>query len=413
MQSLIESVIDVKYHATGAANQVNDVRGIERLLKTMRRYLKMDVAFVSQFHTGYRVLVHVDSSEHTNLRRHQKIPSWDGYCHKVISGEFPEYAPDTAYFPKKSNIPSMHKLPIGAYLCVPIKLEDGHIYGTLSCFSSSPNPLLDERDMQLMRAISEILAVRLDEEVASERMRKVAAADVRHAILQGAPRIVFQPIFDVAQASVRGFECLSRFDLDPRRPPDQWFAAANTAGLGLDLELHAIRKSLADLKQFPPQCTLSVNSSPELILSDKLQVLLSEEYDLSRVVIEVTEHAVVRDYIALTKSLAPFRQKGAKLAVDDAGAGYSSMRHILNLAPEIIKLDISIIQGIDSDSKRRALAKGLISFSHEIGSLVIAEGVERMEELDSLFQLDVDCAQGYLLSKPLDFDMAIALVSGL
>lgn len=149
-----------------------------------------------------------------------------------------------------------------------------------------------------------------------------------------------------------------------------------------------------------------MNSSPELILTGRLHPLLDQMADLSRLVLEITEHAAVHDYVALALSLSPFRRRGARLAVDDAGAGYSSMRHILNLAPEIIKLDISLTQHIDSDAKRRALAKGLTSFAHEIGSLVIAEGVERPEELDMLQRLGVDCAQGYLLSKPLELEAA-------
>lgn len=191
-----------------------------------------------------------------------------------------------------------------------------------------------------------------------------------------------------------------------RHAPDRWFDKAARAGLGQELELLAITKALAALDRLPGECSLSVNCSPELILSGQLSPVLAPLSDLSRVVLEVTEHAAVHDYGALAEALAPYRQHSARLAVDDAGAGYSSMRHILNLAPEIIKLDMSITHCIDSDDKRRALARGLTSFAHEIGSLVIAEGVETLSEFEQLQRLSIDCAQGYLLSKPLELAAA-------
>ncbi|RYF52915.1 MAG: EAL domain-containing protein, partial [Comamonadaceae bacterium] len=166
-------------------------------------------------------------------------------------------------------------------------------------------------------------------------------------------------------------------------------------------------KALAVLQDLPCRLALNVNCSPELIISGALQSLLEDGTDLSRVVLEVTEHAIVSDYAALAEALLPFRAGGARLAVDDAGAGYSSMRHILNLQPEIIKLDMSITQSIDRDSHRRALAKGLISFAHEIGSMIVAEGVEQASELEALQLLGVDFAQGYYLAKPLALEEAL------
>jgi len=113
----------------------------------------------------------------------------------------------------------------------------------------------------------------------------------------------------------------------------------------------------------------------------------------------------------LAQALAPLRERGAQVALDDAGAGYASMRHILQLQPDVIKLDMSITECIHSDRSRRALAKGLTNFAHEIGTQVVAEGVETAQELDALRELQVDLAQGYFLSRPLSEDAALALAS--
>lgn len=234
--------------------------------------------------------------------------------------------------------------------------------------------------MQLLRAFAEILADRIEEQAAEERIKAQLVGEVRSALAHGDPRMVFQPICSLRDKAICGFESLSRFDVEPRHAPDYWFDVADKAGLGVDLELCAIAKALPALQRLPASSSVSVNCSPQLLLSSKFHQLLDGIDDLSRLVLEITEHAAVKDYKALAVGLEPYRRRGAKLAVDDAGAGYSSMRHILNLEPEIIKLDMSLTHSIDTDEKRRALARGLISFAHEIGSLVIAEGVERPEE---------------------------------
>lgn len=380
--------------------------GVRRTLSAVRRHLGMDVAFLSHFDTHDGVMKYVDGVAECPISEGQRLSLQEGYCLKVARGELPQCIPDTSRIPATQSIPATRSIPIGAHLSVPVMLSDGQLYGTLCCFSFRPLQSLGERDMQLMRAFGEILAIRFDEEESARRTREAQAKEIRDAIEQGAPRIVFQPICNVVGLDLRGFECLSRFDVEPRRPPDQWFALAHQGGVGLCLELHAIRKALRALPMLPRACTLSVNSSPELILSGRLDALLDEGHDFSRVILEITEHAAVQDYDALTAALAGFRRLGTRLAVDDVGAGYASMRHILNLAPEVIKLDMTLTQNVDRDRNRKALARGLTNFAHEIGSLVIAEGTERLPELETLEQLGVDCAQGYLLSRPLDLDAA-------
>lgn len=121
---------------------------------------------------------------------------------------------------------------------------------------------------------------------------------------------------------------------------------------------------------------------------------------LARLLLEVTEHSSIGDYGLLSEALAQLRKAGLRLAVDDAGSGYASFRHILKLRPDIIKLDQSLIRGIDHDPGSRALAAALITFARETGSCVIAEGVETEDELAALRVLGVGTAQGYLLGRP-------------
>lgn len=381
--------------------------GIGHVLRIVRRHLRMDVAFISHFREVDRVFEHVDADGVAPIQVGQTLPLEDGYCHKVVCGELPQLIPDTSLVPAAMAIPATTALPIGSHMSIPIQLEGGETYGTLCCFSHRPDRSLGERDLSMLRAFGEVLAGRIDEGLADSRQREKAADEIRALIAAGAPRIVFQPIYGLEDDVMLGVECLSRFDTEPNRSPDVWFNAAHRAGVGLELELHAIQTALGALDRFPAPLFLGVNASPELILSGLLGPVL-ERFDLSRVMIEITEHATVTDYGDLARALQPWRTRGARLAIDDAGAGYASMRHILNLAADVIKLDMSLTRDIDTDPSRRALAKGLISFAHEVGSHITAEGVETRSELEMLRRVNVDKVQGFYLSRPLSLADAVA-----
>ena len=381
--------------------------GVPQVLRTVRKHLGMDVAFVSHFRETDRVLEHVDADGTAPIQQGQVIPLEDGYCLKIVRGELPELIPDTSMVPAALALPATRAVPIGAHLSVPIELSDGVVYGTLCCFSRTPNLTLGERDLRLVRALGEVVAARIEEEQEATRVKRRNAEQIRQAMSQGAPRVVYQPIYSLATGAMVGVECLSRFDVEPRRTPDVWFDLAHDSGVGLDLELRAIENALGALDRLPRSLWIAINSSPELILSGRLNALLSET-DLSRIILEITEHASVPDYEAVQAALAPFRRRGARLAIDDAGAGYASMRHILNLKADVIKLDMSLTRDIDKDMSRRALAKGLIAFAREVGSRITAEGVENEAELATLRAIGVDKAQGFFLSKPRSAEEVVA-----
>lgn len=382
--------------------------GVQHVLRIVRKHLNMDVAFISRFRAADRVLEYVDA-ERGPIAVGQVIPLEEGYCLKVVRGELPQLIPDTSALPAALAIEATKAIPIGAHLSIPVLLEHGELYGTLCCFSHRPDLSLGERDMRMMRAFSEVLAGCIDEDMAAARRKARAAERIRSAMRSGFPRIVYQPIYEL-DGRLAGVECLSRFDLEPVEPPDRWFSGAHEAGVGLDLELHAVEKALPALSRLSPPLFLGINSSPDLIISGRLAAALSEG-ELSRIVLEITEHATVHDYDLLSRALQPLRQRGARVAIDDAGAGYASMRHILKLSADIIKLDMSLTRDIDTDPSRRALAKGLISFAHDIGSGITAEGIETRAELETLRHLGVDKVQGFYLNRPMTLEAALSSAS--
>ncbi len=210
--------------------------------------------------------------------------------------------------------------------------------------------------------------------------------------------VVYQPIYSLSDGALLAVEALTRFDAEPRRTPDVWFEAAAAAGLGGELELAAIEAAVAGAAGLPPGIALSVNASPATLGVERLHAVVAAAG--RPVVVELTEHAVVEDYHLLQDTVAGMRALGVRIAVDDAGAGISSLRHIVQLAPEVIKLDISLTQNLATSPLRRALAGALIDFARHTEAQLIVEGIEEVGDLSIWTALGAHAVQGYLVGRP-------------
>jgi EAL domain-containing protein (putative c-di-GMP-specific phosphodiesterase class I) len=207
------------------------------------------------------------------------------------------------------------------------------------------------------------------------------------------------PIVDLATGRIVGAEALARFASEPGRGPNEWFAEAIDVGLGADLELAAVRVALQGLDAMPGDSFVSLNVSPQTAISSSLARII-REVPGRRVVLELTEHTQVEDHKALVEALDALRDTGVRVAVDDTGAGWTGLAHILRLRPDIIKLDTVLTSRIHADPVRRALAASLVSFAGDIGALIVADGIECDEELATLRALRVPWGQGYHLVRP-------------
>ena len=248
----------------------------------------------------------------------------------------------------------------------------------------------------VIHELTEQLAVRFR----AEERRVRCETRIRHVVRDHAClSMVFQPIVALIGGNVVGAEALARFSCPPRRAPNLWFAEADRLGLGVELELAAVRKAFEDLDEIPDGVFLTVNVSPGTLLNRRFQKIVAG-IGGANVVAEITEHSLIRDYEAVTRAVRALRALGMRLAVDDAGAGFASLRHILNLSPDLIKLDLTLIRNIHQDSAKQALAAGLISFAQKSGAAIIAEGIEHPDEAGMLVDLGVEYGQGYLLGRP-------------
>lgn len=231
-------------------------------------------------------------------------------------------------------------------------------------------------------------------------------ADLSRVLAEGSFTSVFQPIVRLGDRTVVGYEALTRFDDGTR--PDLRFAEAARLGLGIDLELATMERSLASSRALPAGAWLTLNASPELILEGRRVTELLDSPGRS-IVLEVTEHARVDDYLVFRAAIDRLRPL-ADVAVDDAGAGFASLRHILELGPSLVKLDAVLTRDIDRDPVRQSLVAGFVHFGATAGFELLGEAVETEEEASALGALGVILGQGYLFGRPSPVTAAIASV---
>lgn len=248
------------------------------------------------------------------------------------------------------------------------------------------------REQQRSRAVTD----RAADTWAAEAIERIHAILTCRTLL-----IAFQPIRSLPSGEWIGVEALARFPGTPDTSPEEWFLEAESVGLGVELEILAIETALGTAKDLPESVYIAVNASPGACLDARLKAVLEkQEIPGQRIVLEVTERHEVADYAPLAAALLPLRHSGVRIAVDDAGAGFASMRHILQLKPDMVKLDRDIIAGIDNDHGQRALGSALAGFATEIGAALIAEGIETPAELKTVASLGIGAGQGYLLGPP-------------
>jgi EAL domain-containing protein (putative c-di-GMP-specific phosphodiesterase class I) len=224
---------------------------------------------------------------------------------------------------------------------------------------------------------------------------------VRQLLARRAVTTAFQPIFACGGEVVLGVEGLSRFEIESMPTPDLVFAAAQEAGLGVELELLAVQTALARAVLLPAHLYISLNVSPlTLAHPGLLPLLVDGPIPPGRLVVELTEHESIVDYEPLVRARDELRRRHIRLAVDDAGAGYASFRHILHLSPDLIKIDRDLVSGVDHSPKQRAFVKAVVGFGQDCQAHIVAEGVETAAERQALVAMNVEAVQGFLTGRP-------------
>ena len=379
---------------------------LDRVVEFANRELRLDVVYVSELRDGrqlYRAVAGDGGS--FNIAVGEGPPAKATLDQLMLEGQIPSVIRDVSADPRAGELAVTRAAGIGAYVGVPIPSSPGSgLCATISAASHIAVPTLDERAERLLSHLGELIVDDLEAQHAQDDVR----ASILEFIASSRFSLAYQPLFDLATGRCIGVEALARFP-EPFITPDQAFSAADEVGLGIDLERVTALRACEIVPRLAAGQFLSVNASPAALLRLAQRRDAGTVFPLARIVVELTEHSITHAYGALRDQLAPLREQGLRIAVDDAGAGYASLRHILELRPDFIKLDRWLIDGLADDRGRRVAVSAFVSLARELGSIVVADGVERPEDLRVIRELGLDAAQGYLLGGP---SSAPALVAG-
>ncbi|MGR7024740.1 EAL domain-containing protein [Geodermatophilus sp. URMC 62] len=376
---------------------------VARLLRTARRKLDLSVAFLSRIDETTRTVQVVDSVL-PDVYAGYSGPRDSGFCLAVVEGRLPQVMPDARAVPEAVRLHPADLPQVRGHVSVPVVLSDGAVYGTFCAFGLTTDPEVSPRDLALMEVLADAAALVIEPEVRLEQRRAAVSDRLAPVVSAGGPDVVLQPIVSLRSGARVGAEALSRFPAEWGRTPDVVFDEAHGIGQGHRLELLALRRAAALLDEVSGY--VSMNVSPQTVVTPACGDLLAG-LPLHRVVLELSEHDPVGDYAALGAALAPLRARGMRLAIDDVGAGFSSLRHIVVTAPDVIKMDRSIVSGVDSDPILAKLARSLVDFAHSVDVSVVAEGVETEAEHAVLQTLGVDGGQGWFFGRPAPADTLV------
>ncbi len=372
------------------------------LLGVLRQQLSMDLGWLSRF-DGDRVIfqaTHGDAESfglgtHTTIRIDEHRA--DRLDLKVLTGELPPIIPDTRADVRTARMLAVTRAGIGAFAAMPIHDDDG-LYGMVGCLGHAARPELGDRHRETLSLVARLLSVSVrDLDGMWQRGSQVWHA-IRRILDAGGPRVVYQPIVDLHSGDTVGAETLARFPAPA--DPEWWFTHAYTVGLGVELELSVVRKALKVLPTLPAGARLGVNASPSALTGGLLDVLTNAGVDLTRLVVELTEQERSLDDPAVLSAADDLRSRGILIAADDVGSGYAGLKRLTHLRPEVIKLDQGLVQGIDVDPVRRAVATAVVDIAEAIGSLVVAEGIETAAGLAAVRDTGIRYGQGFLLARP-------------
>jgi EAL domain-containing protein (putative c-di-GMP-specific phosphodiesterase class I) len=372
-------------------------RQIAELLQTAKKSLRLSVAFLSRLDGTTQHLEVVESSIPFLFQEGYQQQQDQTLCQAILDKKLPPVIPDLRAFPEAMKLPAARMPRLRSYVSVPVVLSDGALYGTFCAAGLTTDKDLTKRDKALMDVLASAAAVIIEPEVRAQELRSEIGDRLDPLVAAGGPVVVLQPIVDLATGSRIGAEALSRFPAAWGKAPDVCFAEAHSIGRGHELELLALERAADHLPRV--EGYVAMNVSPATLLRPECGALLSR-LPLERVLLELSEHDQVEDYAALDAVLAPFRARGLRLAIDDVGAGFSSLRHIVVTSPDVIKIDRSIISGVDTDPVLTTLVRSLVEFGHGCQVRVVAEGVETAAEAAVLRGLGVDYGQGWYHGRP-------------
>jgi EAL domain-containing protein (putative c-di-GMP-specific phosphodiesterase class I) len=375
------------------------------LLLTAKQSLHLSVAFLTRMDGTTQFLEVVESSVPFLFKEGATQRQATSLCQAIQDRKLPPVIPDLRDFPEAMKLPAARLPRIRSYVSVPVVLSDGTQYGTFCAAGLTSDKGLTKRDKALMDVLAQAAAVIIEPDLRERTRRQEIERRLGPVVADGGPIVLLQPIVELCTGARIGVEALSRFPAEWGKAPDLCFAEAHSVGQGDLLEVLALQRAGEHLERVDGY--VAMNVSPGTLLTPECGGLLGR-LPLERILLELSEHAPVEDYPALGEVLQPLRERGMRLAIDDVGAGFSSLRHIVLTAPDVIKIDRSLVDGVSHDAVLTTLVRSLTEFGHGCGAQVVAEGIETEADALALLALGVDHGQGWHFGRPASADALAA-----
>ena len=379
---------------------------VERTLRTLRRRIGFAVVYLSILDDEHQYVLATSGDALAGIEAGRRIPLEGTFCARMVAGELEQVVGDTSEHPVARELPATAD-GLACYVGVPVHLPSGKVFGTLCAADAVPHPDLPPSVVDEFAAFADMLGDQLAGEGFIDGTALDAASRVAEVLTRdGALDMRYQPIVDLRSGELLGVEALLRVD-GSERPTDLWFADAARAGLLVDLEVRAVELAIDAFDAMGDAAHLAINVSPRTITSPELATVL-REVPVDRLVVEVSEHAVVDDYGPLVDALEPHRSAGLRLALDDMGTGFAGLGHLLQLRPDVLKIDGSVVATLHRDPQHHGAVAGLVRLADDLEADIVAAGVEDLDVLAAVRDLGITQAQGDLLGGPVGADEVFA-----
>lgn len=369
------------------------------LLRTARTKLRMEVGFISRFDGDMRTFYLVDSAPGVDIVRSGGSDyRGESLCQRVVDGRAPQLIGDAQQTSGASDLTAVKLVPVGAHISVPIVFSDGSVFGTFCVFSRYSIPELNYRSLAMCRVFADAIATMIEEAEAlpqyESEHRIQLKSEVTELITTHGLKYVRVPLVNLNTGKQEGTELIPSLvrATDNIASPLLLVHQAVRLGLANLIGVNLIEQLLAELSASPHERHVVVNVTPEFLAEFNFTAWLNNDL-CGRIVFEISEHDRVASYHELKRILQPLRQSGIRLSIDNAGAGFASMQHILQLQPEFVKLDSGLTCGIASDTGQQAMLQALLLFSRSQGSTLVADGISDKQDEDYLLHSGISLGQ--------------------
>ncbi|GAC1333701.1 MAG: hypothetical protein NVSMB17_14450 [Candidatus Dormibacteria bacterium] len=384
---------------------------IDRILVLAREHLGMELAYIGQVGADQQTITAANAAgEGPAVGLGQVLPFDDTYCARMMRGEMAQFVPDTGADPVAREVPVHPAAGIGAYVGVPIQLSNGSIYGTLCAVSATARSNLTVQDAEFMRMLAGVAAWEMERDLSGAASMQARAKELRDAIESGAVTLYYQPKMELDSGRIRSVEALARWIMPDGEvvQPDDFIPLATETGLDGLLTERVLEIAVAQAATWSAQgqpLRVAVNVPAGVLLSTGFARLVGETLDRHGVSpvwleVELTESDVMRDAARAVPVLGSLHTMGIHLAIDDFGTGYSSLAYLRELRVNTVKVDKSFVIPLARPGADPNLVKAMIDLAHNLGLMVVAEGVEDADTARLLRDLGCETIQGYWLSRP-------------